>query len=170
MLCVVRGVTLRLTEALIVTIYANNTSEDICSGPQKETQLIDCYNSTYIYYSFDFCDPGAARETPLPPSTSPSSPKTPTGAIVGGVVGGVVALGIVLCLVWMCVVKKRRRSVGSIVQVAEVSGHSRAELEPQELYTGRVKYESAAAEVERPPVELEGVGMREERVRVGVAY
>lgn len=154
-----------LDPGCMVTIYADNTSEDICSGHQEEIQMVDCYNSTYIYYSIDFCDPGAAKGPPLSPSQVSTS-KTPTGAIVGGVVGGVVALGIIICIVVMCIVRKRRARKN--VDVAEVHGRGRAELEPQELYTGRVKYECAAVEIERSPAELDGAEMREERV--GAAY
>jgi hypothetical protein len=122
-----------------------------------------------MYYSIDFCDAGAAKQTPLPspsasPSTSPSPPPAPpsgppTGAIVGGVVGGVVVLGAVLFLVIFCIVRRRRAR--NNVTVAEADGSAKIEHEPQELSAGMIKYECAAAEVERPPVELGGREMRD---------
>jgi hypothetical protein len=140
-----------------VTIYTADDTGDMCSATayQKEISLVDCYNSTFVYYSIDFCN--------SPRSASPSSAassKSSTGAIVGGVVGGVVVLGILIGVgvyAWM-----RRRGHGEIQQ--EVSGAGIAELnhesKPMELDTegGMMAYK----QVQQPPVELAGREMWED--------
>ncbi|CAO2653931.1 Nn.00g106640.m01.CDS01 [Neocucurbitaria sp. VM-36] len=140
-----------------VTIYANDTTEDICSGYQEEIRPVDCYNSSFVYYSIDFCDPGAAQE--LPSSAPTSSSGTPTSAIVGGVVGGVLGLCIILGLV-IYMIRKRRAKVGSGTpyagETAQVDEWYAQHAGPQELPTHMLVYKRAVAEVEQPPVELAG--------------
>lgn len=164
----------------IVTIYMNDTTVDICSGFQEEIELVDCYNSTFAYYSIDFCDAGAigdsptATPTPTPiPTTTPTPISTPppvassgisTGAIVGAAVGGGIALGIIIGLVVFYVMKKRNSgrsrenlSSAELANVTPVEVHAK---HIQELGPGAVAYKHSPVEVEQPPVELAGVEMR----------
>ncbi|CAG5185447.1 uncharacterized protein ALTATR162_LOCUS11307 [Alternaria atra] len=163
-----------------VTIYMNDTTVDICSGFQEEIELVDCYNSTFVYYSIDFCDAGAigdsptATPTPTPiPTTTPTPISTPppvassgisTGAIVGAAVGGGIALGIIIGLVVFYVMKKRNSgrsrenlSSAELANVTPVEVHAK---HIQELGPGAVAYKHSPVEVEQPPVELAGVEMR----------
>lgn len=125
----------------------------MCGGYQEEIQMVDCYNSTFVYYSFDFCDPAGARAS----STPTSSPKSSTGAIVGGVVGGVLGFGIILGLI-ICLIRKRRQPQSwdnpypnGPAQINEMYAQER-----QELPSNMMVYKGAIAEVQQPPVELEG--------------
>lgn len=76
-----------------------------------------------------------------------------------------VVITILVCAVLFCVVR-RRRTRGGEQTVQEVDGSERVQV--QELQTGYEKYEFAAVEPVRPPVELEGGETRRERI--GVAY
>lgn len=136
-----------------VTIYVEDTTTTMCGGYQEEIQMVDCYNSTFVYYSFDFCDPAGARAS----STPTSSPKSSTGAIVGGVVGGVLGFGIILGLI-ICLIRKRRQPQSwdnpypnGPAQINEMYAQER-----QELPSNMMVYKGAIAEVQQPPVELEG--------------
>ncbi|CAI9629692.1 unnamed protein product [Alternaria burnsii] len=164
-----------------VTIYMNDTTVDICSGYQEEIQPIDCYNSTFVYYSIDFCDAGAIgaspSATPTPsstPSPSPSpSPPPPassgpsTGVIVGAAVGGGISLGIIIGLAVFFFMKKRNSArlqeargfaeLTSVTPVTPVEVHAK---HIQELGPGAVAYKHNPVEIEQPPVELAGLEMR----------
>lgn len=147
----------------------NDTTVDICSGYQEEIQPIDCYNSTFVYYSIDFCDVGGVGESPSPspsssPTSAPASSGLSTGAIAGAAIGGVVGVGIVLGLIAFFVLKKRKQArnnqgisenVGVGVVPIEIQGKNLHEMGP-----GAVAYKSQAVEVEHPPVELDGMEMR----------
>jgi hypothetical protein len=76
-----------------------------------------------------------------------------------------VVLGAVLFLVIFCIVRRRRAR--NNITVAEADGSAKIEHEPQELSAGMIKYECAAAEVERPPVELGGREMKRWRDGAG---
>ena len=163
----------------IVTIYMNDTTVDICSGYQEEIQPIDCYNSTFVYYSIDFCDAGAISPspstTPTPSSTTSPSPSPPppassgpsTGAIVGAAVGGGIALGIIVGLAVFFFMKKRNSArlqgargfaeLTGVTTVTPVEVHAK---HIQELGPGAVAYKYNPVEIEQPPVELAGMEMR----------
>ncbi|KAH7076710.1 hypothetical protein BKA63DRAFT_288161 [Paraphoma chrysanthemicola] len=141
-----------------VTIYADDYSGDICSStaPQLEINLVDCYNSSYIFYSIDWCN-SPRSATPLP-SASPSA-KVSTGAIVGGVVGGVVVLGILIGF-GVCIWKRKR---GNDDAPQEVNGTGVAELsyepKPMEMdgESGMMAYKRNAevqVQVQREPIEI----------------
>lgn len=143
-----------------MTIYVDD-AVDMCAGSQLEIGLVECYNATFSYYSFDFCDPEAAGETPSP-SPSPSASSLPpsngssnnTGAIVGGVVGGVLGLGLILGIVF-CWFRKRRQAAAA----AEIYNpvHEIYTDQHHELPTGAVIYKNANYNVApQPPVELAG--------------
>ncbi|KAB2103987.1 hypothetical protein AG0111_0g7750 [Alternaria gaisen] len=160
-----------------VTIYMNDTTVDICSGYQEEIQPIDCYNSTFVYYSIDFCDAGAIGASPsatTTPSSTPSpSPPPPTssgpstGAIVGAAVGGGIALGIIVGLAVFFFMKKRNSArlqgargfaeLTGVTTVTPVEVHAK---HIQELGPGAVAYKHNPVEIEQPPVELAGMEMR----------
>ncbi|RMZ69604.1 SH3 domain-containing [Pyrenophora seminiperda CCB06] len=145
-----------------VTIYAKDTTSDPCSGYAEEIEPVQCFNSTFVYYSIDFCDPNPAQSSPKPtrsqaPTSVPGS-KISTGAIVGAAVGGVVGLGLILGLILFFVMKKRKsrqsqETPGTMEELsagpAEVHGGHKHELGP-----GTVAYKHHAFEVEQPPVEL----------------
>jgi hypothetical protein len=163
----------------IVTIYMNDTTVDICSGYQEEIQPIDCYNSTFVYYSIDFCDAGAIGPSPsttsTPSSTTSPSPSPPppassgpsTGAIVGAAVGGGIALGIIVGLAVFFFMKKRNSArlqgargfaeLTGVTTVTPVEVHAK---HIQELGPGAVAYKHHPVEIEQPPVELAGMEMR----------
>jgi hypothetical protein len=75
------------------TIYKIDPTQDVCSADpnfQVEATIAKCYNTTWVYYSFDDCD--------IPASSTPNA-ATPhqdgsnhTAAIVGGIVGSFLAL------------------------------------------------------------------------------
>lgn len=141
----------------------NDTTVDICSGYQEEIQPIDCYNSTFVYYSIDFCDVGGVGESPSSvPTSSPASSGLSTGAIAGAAIGGVVGLGIILGLIAFFVLRRRKQARNNSaatdnvgVVPIEIQGKNLHEMGP-----GAVAYKREAVEVEHPPVELEGVEMR----------
>lgn len=159
------GIGLGLTKRT-VTIY-EDAPGDICSGTQVENvDIASCWNSTYVFYSIDFCDPGAANSSPSPSTSKSSAP--PVGAIVGGVVGGVIVLVVLVCGLGWVLFKKRQARRDA--RVGEMQGAGRVELPygyaPQELGTGMVVYKQhAAVEVEQPPVELAGMELRDDRER-----
>jgi hypothetical protein len=78
----------------VATIYKNDSTQDICSADpnsQVEVTLAKCYNSTWIYYSFDLCDaPGSSSDA----ATSHHGGSNHAGAIAGGAVGGLLALAV----------------------------------------------------------------------------
>ncbi|KAH7086900.1 hypothetical protein FB567DRAFT_54884 [Paraphoma chrysanthemicola] len=143
-----------------VTIYADDYSGDICSStaPQLEINLVDCYNSSYIYYSIDWCN-SPRSATPSPSSSTSSSAKVSTGAIVGGVVGGVVVLGILIGVgVYMW-----KRKIRNNDAPQEVGGTGIAELsyepKPMEMdgASGMMAYKRNAevqVQVQREPIEI----------------
>jgi hypothetical protein len=121
-------------------VYSNDTNDagDICSGHQNEIALVDCYNSSYVYYSIDFCDPGGAMQ---PHSPGPQPQMSMVG-IVGGVLGGLAGL-VAGCLAVFLVLKKKRGSETSVVVAAEETGmkeHNAEEYQPHELATGVTTY------------------------------
>jgi LPXTG-motif cell wall-anchored protein len=141
--------------------------------------MIDCYNSTYVYYSIDFCDANVGDESPslsvsLSPSSSASSTASSppqastgpsTGTIVGAVVGGVAGLGLVIGAVLYYIRRRRRTEEMHEAQLGppdllmryEVHGDNR-----QELPSGTGFYKNhAAVEIEQPPTELPGSDMRQ---------
>ncbi|KAG9186204.1 hypothetical protein G6011_02760 [Alternaria panax] len=162
-----------------VTIYMNDTTVDICSGYQEEIQPIDCYNSTFVYYSIDFCDAGAndatPSATPTPTSTpSPSPPPPPssglsTGAIVGAAVGGGIALGIITGLAVFYIMKKRNSARSQETRgFAELASATPLEVHAkhlQELGPGTVTYKHSPVEIEQPPVELAAMETRRDEGR-----
>ncbi|USP75180.1 hypothetical protein yc1106_02454 [Curvularia clavata] len=146
---------------VLVTIYAKDTTEDPCSGYQEEIQPIDCYNSTFVYYSIDFCDGGANTQ---PSSSSGSTGNSSSsglsaGAIVGATLGGVAGLAIIVGLIVFFVLRKRRRTRES-PEVAEHMASGPSEVQSKQLHEmgpGTVVYKrNAAVEVEQPAAELEG--------------
>lgn len=44
-----------------VSIYAQDTTEDVCSGTALVAELTRCYNASLVYYSIDHCDVSAAE-------------------------------------------------------------------------------------------------------------
>jgi hypothetical protein len=156
----------------VVTIYMNDTTVDICSGYQEEIQPIDCYNSTFVYYSIDFCDaavisdPPSATSTPTStptPTPPPASSGLSTGAIAGAAVGGGIGLGIIIGLVVFYVMKKRNsansRATPGSVELANVTPVEVHAKHIQELGPGAVAYKHSPVEIEQPPVELAGTEM-----------
>lgn len=147
-----------------VTIYAKDATEDPCSGYQEEIQPIDCYNSTFVYYSIDFCDAGVSTQSPSPGSNGNSSSSgLSTGAIVGATLGGVAGVAIIVGLIVFFVLRKRKRARRS-PEVAEyvASGPSEAQSKQvHEMGPSTVVYKrDAAVEVEQPAAELEGTELR----------
>jgi len=63
-----------------VTIYVDDLSGDICSGPLQVASIAQCYNATWAFYSIDMCDPAGAGNTNIPtlPSTAISSTSSTT--------------------------------------------------------------------------------------------
>lgn len=159
-----------------VTIYVNDTTVDICSGFQEEIQPIDCYNSTFVYYSIDFCDAGAigespsAKSTPTPtptPTSTPSSTPPPkassglsTGAIAGAAVGGGIGLGIIIGLAVFYIMRKRHssrpREMSGSTELTSVTPYEVHAKHIQELGPGAVAYKHQPVEIAQPPVELAG--------------
>ncbi|KAL7770740.1 hypothetical protein CFE70_000679 [Pyrenophora teres f. teres 0-1] len=94
--------------------YPNDTTTDPCSGYAQEIQPVECFNSTFVYYSIDFCDPsGAQSPSPKPalsqtPTPAPDSSKMSTGAIAGAAIGGVAGLSLILGLILFFVMKRRK--------------------------------------------------------------
>lgn len=147
-----------------VTIYMNDPETTICGGFQREISLGECYNSTYVYYSIDFCDIGAIGETPSPtsrvPTSSPSSGPSsgpPIGAIVGGVVGGVLGLALIAGIAaWILIKKRRARRNAEVGDTRPSEMYAGMYQERHEMSDGPVVYKSHAVEVVQPPVELAG--------------
>jgi len=159
-----------------VTIYMNDTTVDICSGFQEEIQPIDCYNSTFVYYSIDFCDAGAigespsATSTPTPTSTPSSTPPPSgssglsTGAIAGAAVGGGIGLGIIIGLAVFFIMRRRHssrpREMSGSTELTSVTPYEVHAKHIQELGPGAVAYKHEPVEIEQPPVELGGMELR----------
>jgi uncharacterized protein HemX len=148
-----------------VTIYQKDTTENVCSGQAEFGAPLECYKSDYVYYSIDFCDPGAVQTSVPTPSSTPSS-KTHTPAIVGGVLGGVIGLAIIAGIAfWMWRKKraeKQQRQQGENgsdgeMPVSELHAHNRSEMG-----TGKGAYRQDAAEVEAPPVEIGGTEVHQQ--------
>jgi hypothetical protein len=140
-----------------VTIYKKDTTEDPCSGQADFAAPLECYKSDYVYYSIDFCDPGAVHSSVPTPSSTPS-PQNNTAAIAGGVVGGVLGLGLIAGVAFWMWRKKRGGQRGQThgddapnedVPVGELHAHERSELG-----MGKVAYRQEAAEVAVPAVEI----------------
>jgi hypothetical protein len=159
-----------------VTIYVNDTTVDICAGYQEEIQPIDCYNSTFVYYSIDFCDAGAIGEspsatpTPTPTPTPPpsSSSGLSTGAIAGIAVGGGLALALITGLAVFYIMRRRNaarsQQTPGYTEPASVTPYEVHAKHIQELGPGAVAYKHTAVEIEQPPVELASTEMgRNER-------
>ncbi|KAI4659377.1 uncharacterized protein J4E78_005804 [Alternaria triticimaculans] len=159
-----------------VTIYMNDTAVDICSGFQEEIQPIDCYNSTFVYYSIDFCDAAAigespsATSTPTPTSTPSSTPPPSgssglsTGAIAGAAVGGGIGLGIIIGLAVFFIMRRRHssrpREMSGSTELTSVTPYEVHAKHIQELGPGAVAYKHEPVEIEQPPVELGGMELR----------
>jgi len=158
-----------------VTIYMNDTTVDICSGFQEEIQPIDCYNSTFVYYSIDFCDAGAigespsATSTPTPTSSPSSTPPPPgssglsTGAIAGAAVGGGIGLGIIIGLAVFLIMRRRHssrpREMSGSTELTSVTPYEVHAKHIQELGPGAVAYKHEPVEIAQPPVEIGGMEM-----------
>ncbi|EUC51256.1 hypothetical protein COCMIDRAFT_79905 [Bipolaris oryzae ATCC 44560] len=142
-----------------VTIYQNDTTENICSGYQEVIQPIDCYNSSFVYYSIDFCDIVSTQSPIAPHPPSSGSSGISTGAAVGATLGGVAGLAIIGGLIAFFVLKKRREARRT-PEVAEYPPSMPSEVHAKHLHEmgpGAVVYKrDAAVEVEQPAVELEG--------------
>ncbi|OJD31572.1 uncharacterized protein BKCO1_4600016 [Diplodia corticola] len=101
-----------LDEGCTVTLYANDGT-DICT-PNASTFLADvetCYNSSWAFYSIDWCTLGGTSY--IRPSASDSDDnKAIVGAIAGGLVGGVALLALILMLpLYFCMIRPRRTLV-----------------------------------------------------------
>jgi hypothetical protein len=69
------------------TIYKNDSTQGICSADpnfQLAVTPARCYNASWIYYSFDDCDPPGS--SPSETATSQLGGSYHAGAIVGGIV------------------------------------------------------------------------------------
>ncbi|KAE8837975.1 hypothetical protein PTNB85_05310 [Pyrenophora teres f. teres] len=147
-----------------VTIYAKDTTTDPCSGYAQEIQPVECFNSTFVYYSIDFCDPsGAQSPSPKPalsqtPTPAPDSSKMSTGAIAGAAIGGVAGLSLILGLILLFVMKRRKsKRIQETPGTVEWMNNEPAEVHGghmQEIGPGTVAYKHHAYEVEQPPIEL----------------
>ncbi|EFQ87841.1 hypothetical protein PTT_16493 [Pyrenophora teres f. teres 0-1] len=147
-----------------VTIYAKDTTTDPCSGYAQEIQPVECFNSTFVYYSIDFCDPsGAQSPSPKPalsqtPTPAPDSSKMSTGAIAGAAIGGVAGLSLILGLILFFVMKRRKsKRIQETPGTVEWMNNEPAEVHGghmQEIGPGTVAYKHHAYEVEQPPIEL----------------
>jgi hypothetical protein len=136
-----------------VTIYKDDNTHDICSGQADFAAPLKCYNSEYVYYSIDFCDPGAIQSSVPTPSTSPQNH---TAAIVGGVLGSILGLAIIAGIAFWVWWRKRRAGQQANaaqgdddVPVGELQAQERSELA-----MGKEVYKQEAVEVEAPPVEI----------------
>ncbi|KIW01945.1 uncharacterized protein PV09_06783 [Verruconis gallopava] len=155
-----------------VTLYMFDNTTDICGGFQDEhTQIAVCYNSTWAFYSIDFCDPAAAGSGNSTSSSNSqnngSGSSSHTGAIVGGVVGGVLGLAAIIG----ATVYFTRRSVtranaddgppeNTRPHVSEMFSEHAKELPVQPEV-----YEKTANSVRLPPVELPAEHYDRYRVR-----
>jgi hypothetical protein len=156
-----------------VTIYVNDTSTSICGGYQEEIQPIDCYNSTFVYYSIDFCDAGAIGEspsaTPTPTPTPSSSSGLSTGAIAGIAVGGGLALGLIVGLAVFYFMRRRNaarsQQTPGYTEPASVTPYEVHAKHIQELGPGAVAYKHTAVEIEQPPVELASTEMGRNEIK-----
>lgn len=123
-------------------------------------QPIDCYNSSFVYYSIDFCDI-VSTQSPTPSVIAPSSHSSgiSTGAAVGATLGGVAGLAIIGGLIAFFILKKRRKARRT-PEVAEYSASMPSEVHAKHLHEmgpSAVAYKrDAAVEVEQPAAELEG--------------
>jgi len=153
-----------------VTIYGNDTTEDICSSIPSQTiiaELVKCYNSSWVHYSIDFCtDPSTLSSStpssnPTNTATSKSSGSSHPGLIAGCVVGGVIVIAALAIGAFIYARRKRRANggVGPIMkdgrniqemdagEVKELPAHPGAE-EYSELQGSRPRSSV------KPPVEL----------------
>ncbi|KAF2853818.1 hypothetical protein T440DRAFT_515304 [Plenodomus tracheiphilus IPT5] len=147
-----------LDESCTVTVYEKDATDDPCSGYAELAQPIDCYNSTYVYYSIDFCLPGGAQASIVPTSTPSASSGLSAGAIAGAVIGGVAGLGIIVAIIVIVVI--RRKKAKRLAKLPQESGGTDAQLRyrqaPHEIGRGSVMYKNNAVEIEQPPIELGG--------------
>ncbi|KAL0262169.1 hypothetical protein SLS55_003608 [Diplodia seriata] len=125
----------------MVTLYAND-GKDICT-PNAPTFLADsqtCYNSSWAFYSIDWCTPGGAPYTR--PSTSGSgSSKAIIGAIVGGLIGGVALFALILMLpLYFCMIRPRRK----LLREQEAALHAYQQQIQQQLLPDQSKVPPAA--------------------------
>ncbi|KAE9981386.1 hypothetical protein EG327_006239 [Venturia inaequalis] len=111
-----------LDTGCMVTIYEKDTTSDVCSGFPILAELATCYNTTYVYYSIDFCTtPGSSSSVSSSSSATTSSgavattssaptssQNTNTGAIAGGIVGGVVSVAAIVLGVFLYMRRKKR--------------------------------------------------------------
>jgi hypothetical protein len=164
-----------------VTLYTTDTTNDVCSGlAVGDIHIATCYNTTFVYYSIDFCDAGAAQSSPALSSvssaaaTSSSSADAVTGkssshlgAILGGVIGGILGLCVIVgATVYITRRNMTERRAGKIVEMDGAAHGSSNMGEISEMGTGveyakemptnegTVIYEKMAHEPELPPVEL----------------
>ncbi|KAH9861792.1 hypothetical protein J1614_011545 [Plenodomus biglobosus] len=144
-----------LDEGCTVTIYAKDTTTDPCSGYAEVAAPIACYNSTFFYYSIDYCMVGGAQASTVP--TSSSTPGPSVGAIAGGVIGGVTVLGLIIAVIVVVLKKKKAKRLARMPQ--ESGGTAvwpRYGQAPHEIGRGSLMYKNNAVEVQQPPVELGG--------------
>lgn len=164
-----------------MTIYVDDLSGDICSGPLQVASIAQCYNATWAFYSIDMCDPAGAGNTNIPtlPSIAVSSTSSPsssladsavaansasasasaassggesnTGAIVGGVVGGVVGLALIIGATVFLTVRTLRKSRAAEAGEVEVSEVHADSAVPAQK---PVVYEKMGNVPDLPPVEL----------------
>lgn len=151
----------------------------MCGGYQEEIQLASCWNSTFVYYSIDMCDPPSPSlsTTPTPPATSTTSKGPTTTTLIAAILGALAAGALLLALaLWLLARRNRTRSAeaytdvsdprihidGAAVRAEADPGLFRAELDAElryEMPTGKVMYQHVA-EVAQPAVELGGVEVR----------
>ncbi|KAF2467947.1 uncharacterized protein BDR25DRAFT_327148 [Lindgomyces ingoldianus] len=95
-----------LDSGCAVTIYGHDDeTNQPCSSPTKiVAELASCYNSSWVYYSIDGCDPPGQTPSAAPTlSTTPQHKNSSNiGAIVGGIVGGVVGIALVIIVIFLC--------------------------------------------------------------------
>ncbi|KAH7050993.1 hypothetical protein B0J12DRAFT_699080 [Macrophomina phaseolina] len=99
-----------LDEGCTVTLYGTD-GDEMCGemAPKFLADVQTCYNSSWVYYSIDFCTVGGSTFTSGSSSNSNDN-NAATGAIVGGVIGGVVVFALVLLIpLYLWLIRPRRR-------------------------------------------------------------
>ncbi|GME46610.1 hypothetical protein BKCO1_4600016 [Neofusicoccum parvum] len=100
-----------LDEGCSVTLYGSD-GNDMCAenAPTLLADVQTCYNSSWVYYSIDYCTPGGEASTRA--SSSSSDNGAMIGAIVGGVIGGVALFALILTVpLYFCLIRPRRSLV-----------------------------------------------------------
>lgn len=93
-----------------MTLYGSD-GEEMCSetAPTFLADVQTCYNSSWVYYSIDFCTPGGSTFTSSSSSGSNDNSAL-VGAIVGGVIGGVALFALILTIpLYFCLIRPRRK-------------------------------------------------------------